>query len=319
VDVFSDQLARAQARGAVFSTLYRRDPWGLEFSGARPLTVHILLEGEGWLLTDDAPPLPLGRGDALLAKAGSPYRLVGDTEADAEPISDARARGSDPEGTTQILCGAYVIDGSVGQALLASLPRFVHLPAADQDRPHQAAIALLAEEANRDGAGQQNLLDRLLDLNLVYALRTWWSGHEHQAPGWFRATEHPRLRPVIEAMHQSPQQPWTLEQLAAKAALSRASFAAAFKAATGESPGRYLTRLRMSRAEDALTTGTQTIAAIAHQVGYRNEFAFATAFRRQYGVAPGRWRNHYRKAVDLRVDTLLEAVEEAVDARIQER
>jgi AraC-like DNA-binding protein len=296
MDVFSDQLARAQARGAVFSTLDRHEPWGLEFSGARLLTVHILLEGRGWLLTGDSPR-PLGRGDALLAKAGDPYQLVSDPDAQAEAISAARARGSEPGGTARIVCGAYVIDGSVGQALLASLPRFVHLPAADQHGGHRAAIALLAEEANRDGPGQQNLLDRLLDLNLVYALRTWWADHEPQAPGWFRATEHPRLRPVIEAMHQSPQEPWTLEQLAAKAALSRASFAASFKAVTGQSPARYLTELRMSRAEDALSSGTQTIAAIAHQVGYRNEFAFATAFRREYGVAPGRWRDRHREAL----------------------
>ncbi|WP_408640354.1 helix-turn-helix transcriptional regulator [Saccharomonospora marina] len=31
---------------------------------------------------------------------------------------------------------------------------------------------------------------------------------------------------------------------------------------------------------------------MARQVGYSNEFAFATAFRREYGLAPGRFRNH---------------------------
>lgn len=310
VDLLSDQLARARAKGAVFSTLRRVAPWGLGFSGQRPLTAHILLDGEGWAVDDAHPPLALRAGDVLLATAGAPYRLASHPGADAVPIADARRQGSDdrPGAAARILCGAYVVDGSVGTMLLGSLPRYVHVPAARQDAQHRAAIALLGAEAGKDGrggrdtggtntggVGQQALLDRLLDLNLVYALRTWWQQDRRHAPGWYRALAHPGLRQVIEAVHQDPGRAWSLERMAGAAAMSRAAFAAAFKEVVGEPPARYLRTLRMALAEDALLRTDATLGAIAADVGYRNEFAFATAFRRDHGVAPGRWRTAYAR------------------------
>jgi AraC-like DNA-binding protein len=72
----------------------------------------------------------------------------------------------------------------------------------------------------------------------------------------------------------------------ALAGMSRASFAAWFHQVTGQSPGSYVTGVRMQRAEDALTRTNATLAEIAATVGYRNEYAFATAFRRQHGLGP---------------------------------
>jgi AraC-like DNA-binding protein len=51
-----------------------------------------------------------------------------------------------------------------------------------------------------------------------------------------------------------------------------------------------VTGVRMQRAEDALARSDATLAEIAAAVGYRNEYAFATAFRRQHALAPGKWR-----------------------------
>ncbi|MFD7881896.1 cupin domain-containing protein [Streptomyces bauhiniae] len=292
MDVLSDQLARARARGAVFSALRRTAPWGLGFGGRRPLTAHILLEGSGWLEAEGRQPAPLAAGDVVLAAEGAPYRLVSDLGAAGEAIADARMRGDDPPGPGQalILCGAYVVEGSVGEALLGSLPRFVQVPVAQQSARHREAIELLAREAAIEGPGQQVLLDRLLDLNLVYALRAWWHGDERMAPGWYRGLGHPGLARAISAVHERPQHPWTLEEMAHTAAMSRSGFAATFKAVVGRSPARYLTELRMGRAEDALLRTDATVAAIAAQAGYRNEFAFSTAFRRSRGLAPGQWR-----------------------------
>lgn len=65
---------------------------------------------------------------------------------------------------------------------------------------------------------------------------------------------------------------------------------ARFTEIVGQSPARYLTGLRMRRAEDALVRTNAPIARIAADAGYGNEFAFATAFRRHHGIPPGRWR-----------------------------
>jgi len=37
------------------------------------------------------------------------------------------------------------------------------------------------------------------------------------------------------------------------------------------------------------------LAVIARQVGYSSEFAFASAFRREFGISPGRFRHRERE------------------------
>jgi AraC-like DNA-binding protein len=297
MDILSDQLALARARGAVFSVLRRVRPWGLGFSGQRPLTAHVLIEGDGWLEQPGAEPVRLQARDVVLVTAGAPYALVSEPGTVAEPIADARRRGPDPAPdeavpgrAATILCGAYVLDGSLAASLLGTLPRVMVVPAADADPAHAAAIDLLASQVSRDAPGQQTLLDRLLDVNLVFALRSWWARAGSAAPGWYRALDEPGLRRVLERIHAAPGGDWSVPALADLAGMSRASFAAHFRQVTGEPPGSYVTGVRMQRAEDALARTDATLAEIAAAVGYRNEYAFATAFRRRHGLAPGKWR-----------------------------
>lgn len=291
VDILADELAHARARGAVFSVLGRRAPWGLEFSGTRPLTALLLLTGEAVLQLPDAPPVPLRARDVVLVGAGPPYWLASGPNVHPEPVAEARRRGSDA-GTADavILCGAYVLEGSIGQALLGALPRVVSIPAGQLVPAHAAAIELLAGEAIAEGLGQQALLDRLLDVNLVYALRAWWSQPGAEPPGWYRATADHNLRRVLEGMHTDPAFPWSVPEMARVAGMSRAAFSAHFTATVGQPPARYLTALRMRRAEDALIRTDAPLARIAANAGYRNEYAFATAFQRHHGLPPGRWR-----------------------------
>jgi AraC-like DNA-binding protein len=295
VDILSDELSRARAQGAVFSVLRRVRPWGLRFAGQRPLTAHILLDGSGWIERAGFDPCAIAAGDVVLATAGAPYSIVSEPGAATVPIAQAREEAVAPDdgaGAT-VVCGAYTLSGSVGKSLLSSLPAHAVVPAAQQDEAQAAAIRLLAVEAGHRAEGQQALLDRLLDVNLVYTLRAWWRSTD-AAPGWYRALGQPHIRRVLEQLHAHPEQDWTLPAMAAQAQLSRAAFAARFRELVGVSPARYLTGLRMSRAEDALVRTDATLAAIAAGVGYRNEFAFATAFRRQHDVSPGRWRTRNR-------------------------
>ena len=291
MDILADELAQARARGAVFSVLGRTAPWGLEFGGTRPLTVHLLVQGEGVLELPDAPPIALRPRDVVLVTAGAPYRLASELGASAEPIARARRRGSDAgEAQAVILCGAYVLEGSIGESLLYALPRVVVVDSARLEPGHAAAIDLLAIEASHEGPGQQAILDRLLDVNLVYALRAWWAQPGAQPPGWYRAGAVPGLARVLERVHADPAAAWSVPEMARVAGMSRAAFSARFTAIVGQPPARYLTALRMRRAEDALVRTAATVARIAADAGYGNEYAFATAFRRHHGIPPGRWR-----------------------------
>lgn len=296
MDILAEELAQARARGAVFSVLRRVSPWGLGFTGARPLTAHVLLEGDAWIEQDGEEPRPVHRGDCVLVTAGAPYRITSRPGTRTVPIDEARRLGDDDRdgASATLLCGAYVLEGSVAAALLRSLPRLTILPAAERDPLHAAAVTLLEAEVHRAVPGQQTLLDRLLDLNLVYALRAWWSYGGSDAPGWYRALSDPPLARVLERLHSEPEHAWTVESMAGLAGLSRAGFAARFADVVGVPPRRYLTELRMRRAQDLLERSDATLARVAQEVGYGNEFAFATAFRRHTGSAPGAWRTRQK-------------------------
>ncbi|WP_158866047.1 AraC family transcriptional regulator [Leifsonia sp. AG29] len=296
MDVLSDVLERARARGAVFSVLRRVEPWGLLFGGSRVLTAHILLDGRAWLEREGEQPVELEQHAVLLMTSGTEYAIVSEPGARREAIRDARVAGTVAETgpSATVLCGAYTLEGSVAAAVLADLPRPVVIPPSWQEPTHRLAIQLLAEEAARETPGQQALLDRLLDTNLVYALRAWWLHSAGTAPGWFTALGDPDLRRVLEAIHARPADPWTLPELARVARMSRSGFAGRFSRQVGVPPATYLTTVRMERAEEALRHTDATLGEIATAVGYSNPFAFATAFRRHHGLAPGRWRQRAR-------------------------
>jgi AraC-like DNA-binding protein len=46
----------------------------------------------------------------------------------------------------------------------------------------------------------------------------------------------------------------------------------------------------MTLAGGLLRADDTPLRAVAHRVGYTSEFAFAKAFKREYGLAPGRYR-----------------------------
>ena len=184
-----------------------------------------------------------------------------------------------------------MFEGSLCDSLLEALPPKVFVPA--RDGSLRAVVAMLVDEIGRDAPGQQTILDRLLDLALVYTLRAHFAAAGDAAPAWYRALAEPVAGPALRAVHEAPSKPWTVETLARQAAMSRAAFARRFKTVTGETPLGYLSRWRMSLAAEALQrSGTTTIAAVAREIGYTSEFAFAAAFKRHHGLAPGRYRAH---------------------------
>jgi transcriptional regulator GlxA family with amidase domain len=176
----------------------------------------------------------------------------------------------------------------VGRGLIEALPPVLKLSATLDDPLHDV-IALLSRELTTAQPGQQTVLDRLLDVLLVLAIRTSFQ-RSVTAPLWFRASTDPRLSPALRAMHADAAHPWTVPELATLSGLSRAAFARTFQQALGQAPMQYLTGWRMTLARDHLRTGELTLARIAERTGYSSPYAFAAAFRRHHGQPPGRWR-----------------------------
>jgi AraC-like DNA-binding protein len=112
--------------------------------------------------------------------------------------------------------------------------------------------------------------------------------------GWLAAMSDAHVGPAIAAMHRDPAKTWTVARLASLAGLSRTAFATRFALLLGESPMRYLTRYRMTRAIDELKNPRASVPSIAERVGYASDVAFSKAFKRHVGVGPGAFRRRAR-------------------------
>jgi AraC-like DNA-binding protein len=95
---------------------------------------------------------------------------------------------------------------------------------------------------------------------------------------------------ALRAIHAEPGRAWTVAELGAAGGLSRAAFARRFTALVGEPPLTYLTWWRMTTAGRLLRSDDLSLRQIAERTGYTSEFAFAKAFKREYGVPPGQYR-----------------------------
>ena len=129
---------------------------------------------------------------------------------------------------------------------------------------------------------------------LVQALRLHLAEGARGGVGWLFALADQQMSVAISSMHDDPAHGWTLQKLAARAGMSRSTFALKFKATVGTSPIEYLTRWRMLLAGDKLANSSDPISVIAPSLGYESESAFSTAFKRVMGCSPrqyGRGRN----------------------------
>jgi AraC-like DNA-binding protein len=176
--------------------------------------------------------------------------------------------------------------------LLDALPEVVHLPAHLGRHPGlRSTVDLLAAELAQPRLGTDAIVPALLDTLLLYVLRAWFDAQPVSgATGWAAALGDPGTAAALRAIHGDPARPWTVATLAAEAGLSRAPFARRFAALLGQPPLTYLTWWRMTTAARLLRESDQPLTAVAARVGYASEFAFSAAFKRRYGVAPGRFR-----------------------------
>jgi AraC-like DNA-binding protein len=191
-----------------------------------------------------------------------------------------------------VASGTYQVSGNVSGRLLTALPIVVRVPREDVQSPIRD---MLAVEVARDEPGQQVVLDRLLDLALIAALRAWFARPTADPPGWYRAHGDPLVGPALRTIHDDPARPWTVATLAATTGASRAAFARRFTGLVGQPPITYLTHWRIDLAAEALRNTDATVASVARQVGYANAFALTVAFKRVLGVTPRQHRNNHRR------------------------
>ncbi len=86
------------------------------------------------------------------------------------------------------------------------------------------------------------------------------------------------------------EQALTLDDLAARAYLSRYHFIRLFHRRYFETPHRYLTRKRLEKAKELLADSSLTVTEICFAVGFESLGSFSTLFHKSVGWTPSIYR-----------------------------
>lgn len=308
MDVLTSLLNSPRASSAFLLRSVLDPPWSLRIQDEAPLTVIAVMTGVAWLVIDGGEPVELRPGGVALVRGPGHYTVADDplrpptviihpgqlsTTVEGDELCEAmdlgvRTWGTRPAGSVTMVTGTYQTPTEISRLLLEALPTVIVIPASEWDSPF---LGLLDDEMAKDQPGQEVVLDRLLDLVVIAALRGWLGRSGLGAPG-LGAHHDAVVSTALKLVQGDPARAWTVAALAAETGVSRAAFARRFTTAMGMPPMAYVTEWRLALAADLLREPARTIGSVAHEVGYGSAFALSTAFKRIRGVSP----HHYRIA-----------------------
>jgi AraC-like DNA-binding protein len=325
-DILSDVLRSVRLRSAVFYFVSCEGEWVAAAPAAREIAkavmpdaehlmeYHVVTAGECWAAIAGEPSVKLKRGDIIVLpqgdahivssapgmRAGSEIDSYFEMQRNQRPFRLHYSGGSMPQinpgsqadnASTKVVCGFIGCDAVPFNPLLASLPRLLHLPAFGASRSEQFA-EFAAEESAHKRPGADALLERLSEMMFVDAIRRHVDGLAQESTGWLAGLRDRFVGRALALLHEQPAADWTVEKLSREVGLSRSALHERFVELIGLAPMQYLTQWRMQVASRLLRETHASVAAVAFDVGYDSEAAFARAFKRTVGLPPAAWRRN---------------------------
>jgi AraC-like DNA-binding protein len=310
-DGLSMVLREVNVRSAVYCLSDFGAPWGFSVERSPVAKFHLVLHGAAALTVGDSDPVALASGDLVLLpqgdghimqdRPGTPVRHLDRILADHPPDAAGRLSYGGDGARTRLLCGGFELRPALPDDLTDMLPAVLELDAAGAGltRWLEPLFALLQEETEATGPGSSAIFAKLADVFLSQALRGYLAAAHTTAALDHPISPDPSIAAVLKLMRSQPEMRWTVDDLARAAGMSRTSFTSRFRAAVGESPISYLTRLRLTRAAGYLATTSRNVRHVARLVGYDNEASFSKAFSRAFGRPPGEYRRERLSAPTL--------------------
>lgn len=293
-DPLEDVIRLLQPRAVFSKEISGAGRWGVRYSEFGHPSFCVVLEGECLLAVDGEPPLTLVAGDFVLLpqtpgftlsslEAATPLRINPKTAP--SPTEAVRHGRRDGPPDVRLLGGYFVFDSSDASLLVSLLPALMHVRGVER---LSVLVQLVDNESKQQAPGCDLVLSRFVEVLLIEALRA--TSTDDDAPaGLLRGLADERIARALRLIHERPDQPWTMADLAKRAALSRSAFFDRFVRAVGQPPMEYLLAWRMALAKNLLRQRELGIAEVAERVGYGSASTFSTAFSRHVGQAPGRF------------------------------
>ncbi|MET0790595.1 MAG: AraC family transcriptional regulator [Polyangiaceae bacterium] len=303
MDSLSQLIGSLRLRDAFYTRFEASAPWGHRVTHRGQIKFVLVARGTCWVRTAALPePLELQTGDLFLVLDGAEYSVSerrGSRCVECQDLESLRQSfliryGGGGTTTTLVSVALQLADDDAG-TLVGALPPFIHLRVESKRSGSLHALTELLRDEIQEELGSLPIVRRLAEALFISAVRYYVQQSELPKHGLLAAIADPQLRRALSEMHEDLAHPWTVETLAARSGMSRASFAAKFRSKTGNTPLDYLTKQRIALARTLLREELP-IAEIASRVGYESQISFARAFGRIVGTTPGAFRRDARQA-----------------------
>ncbi len=292
-DPLSEVVRLLRPRAAIANVISGKGEWAVRYSEYGLPSFCIVLEGSSVLAVDGLEPIAINAGDFILLPTTPAFTISSFAPAPPvflDPNEVARRRGEVRYGARRgqpdmrSLGGAFMFGCADSKLLVSLLPRLVHVQGSTR---LAQLVQMVSEESAEQRPGGEFMLERLVELLLVEAMRSVAAGNS--PPGLLRGLGDERLAPALKQMHAHVDRPWTVAQLAKAAALSRSAFFDRFTRMVGVAPMEYLLGWRIELAKELLRGGALSVSEVAEQVGYGSSSTFSVAFSRYVGLPPSKY------------------------------
>lgn len=271
--------------------------WRLHLPGPPGVLFHFVMEGGGVLYgpRSDAHPIaplylavvPAGAKHALESSGDIRDELRIDAPPAGEQVCEIVAGSSD---RPDLIVGCGIVKVRYGP----SLDLFSHLHdvlAVDLSSIPEARVAFegIFAEQSQAIAGSDAMTAALMTQCLIHLFRRLPSQGEDALP-WLIGLQDERMGRVVDMILDDPGADYTVDSLAAIAAMSRSAFAERFAESFGRSPMSFVNHVRMQRAAEMLAVDNSSVDEIAKTVGYSSRSHFSRAFKDHSGLPPNAFR-----------------------------
>jgi len=304
-DPLTQILLGLRLEGVEYGRCVMHAPWAVSFPEQPSARFHFVAAGVCWLRTPQADWVQLNPGDAVLLPRGSAHVLASTPEVPPVDIAALPrvgvaddlylVRGASGEAgppSHVMFCGGMRFNLDPLHPLLAMMPQVIRAGELGQRDP---TVPLLLDAMEREVAqsriGACGILSRMADVLAASIIRAWVECACSNPTGWIAALRCPGVGKVLAAIHASPESDWSVPALASVMGTSRSRFAQAFKDSVGESPARYVAKIRMFQARRWIVQDGMRVTVAADRLGYDSEASFSRAFKRVIGHAPSRARD----------------------------
>jgi AraC-like DNA-binding protein len=319
-DTLTQILLGLRLEGVEYGRCVLHAPWAVAFPAQRSARFHFVAGGGAWLRTPGTEWLRLNPGDAVLIPRGALHIMASSPEVPAVDIDSlARQQVADniylvrgegvafpqPQPQPQtggtapdvMFCGALRFNLDPLHPLVAMMPDVMRArDLAQRDPAVPALLEAMEREVAMDRIGACGILARLADVLAASIIRAWVECACSDATGWIAAVRCPSIGKVLAAVHADPERDWPVHELAALMGASRSRFAEAFTTTVGETPARYVAKLKMFQARRWIAQEGMRVATAAERLGYDSEASFSRAFKRVIGHPPSAARAEHRAA-----------------------